>query len=160
MGKVKRCPTEWQKIFASCSVNKELITRIIQKYLKNSNTKRINNSMKMQVNWTNPYPCPQRKEEERGRKKRRRKRKFQLPLNAWKILYMLLVGTWIEISLEIPQETKKGTAICSSYSTSGYMPGVLASLLLAICLRESEYACHRCTGDLMFTVVLFTRAKQ
>jgi hypothetical protein len=40
--RIKRQPTEWKKILASCSSDKGLITRIYKDF-QNLNTKRINN---------------------------------------------------------------------------------------------------------------------
>jgi hypothetical protein len=43
--KLKRPPTEWEKIFASCTCDKGLITRIY-KELKQLNSQRLNGPMK------------------------------------------------------------------------------------------------------------------
>jgi hypothetical protein len=45
ISKLKRLPTEWEKIFASYTSDKGLITRIYRK-LKKQNSQTINNPMK------------------------------------------------------------------------------------------------------------------
>jgi hypothetical protein len=45
---LKRLSTEWEKIFASCSSDKELITRI-HRELKKLNSQRTNNPVKKWV---------------------------------------------------------------------------------------------------------------
>jgi hypothetical protein len=49
VSKLKRPPTEWGKVFASCTSDKGLVTRIY-KELKNVNSPQINEPIKKQVN--------------------------------------------------------------------------------------------------------------
>lgn len=56
--KLKRCPTELQKIFASCSIDKGLVTRIIHKEQKNkqTNTERRNSSINISTSEQSKSP--------------------------------------------------------------------------------------------------------
>jgi hypothetical protein len=47
--KLKRLPTEWEKIFASCTSDKGLITRIYRE-LKKLNSSKVNDQMKKCAN--------------------------------------------------------------------------------------------------------------
>jgi predicted acetyltransferase len=50
--RLKRHPIEWEKIFAKCTSDKGLLTRICRE-LKNPNSQRINDSMKKWKNELN-----------------------------------------------------------------------------------------------------------
>jgi hypothetical protein len=62
---LKRLPTEWEKIFASCTSDKGLITRIYRELIK-LNSLKINDSMKKWANELNRTFS--KKEVQRGKK--------------------------------------------------------------------------------------------
>jgi hypothetical protein len=52
VSKLKRTPTEWEKIYVSCASNKGLITRICRE-LKTLNSQKVNDPMKKLANELN-----------------------------------------------------------------------------------------------------------